>query len=105
VLNFDLTLSGVFKCVPLLNEVFEIVAPKCQLFNSVKTIAKFVLNLGVKNFDHLISILIHGGEKLGWAFRILLECLQHVLKMYTWSLSENIASVQFKCRLTGLLLR
>jgi hypothetical protein len=93
VLNFDLTLSGVFKFVPLLNEVFEIVAPKCQLFNSVKTIAKFVLNLGVKNFDHLISILIHGGEKLGWAFRILLECLQHVLKMYTWSLSENQASI------------
>jgi hypothetical protein len=38
VLNFDLTLSGVFKFVPLLNEVFEIVAPKCQLFNSVKTL-------------------------------------------------------------------
>ena len=37
VLSFDLTLSGVFKFVPLLNEVFEI-APKCQLFNSVKTL-------------------------------------------------------------------
>src|SRR5882757_4814263 len=33
VLNFYLTLSGVFKFV----------TPKCQLFNTVKTIVKFVL--------------------------------------------------------------
>ena len=64
-----------------------------------------MLNLGVKSFDLATSILIHGGEKLGWAIRIFLESLQHVLKMYTWSLSENQASVQFRCKLIGLLLK
>jgi len=98
----NLTLSGVFKSVLSPNEVFKIVATNCQLLNNVKTT---VSNLGVKCSKHLISILIHGGEKLCWAIRILLECLQHVLKMYTWSLSENLASVQFKCRLTGLSLK
>jgi hypothetical protein len=62
-----------------------------------------MLNLEVKSFNLVTSILIHGGEKLGWTIRILLESLQHVLKMYTWSSSENQASIQFRCRLVGLL--
>jgi hypothetical protein len=52
-----------------------------------------------------ISAVKQSGENLAWTIRILLESLQHVLKMYTWSLSENQASVQFKCRLIGLILK
>jgi hypothetical protein len=44
-------------------------------------------------------------EKLGFNIKIVLESLQHVLKMYAWSLSENQASVKFKCRLIGLFLK
>jgi len=53
----------------------------------------------------LSSAVIHSGEKLAWTIRILLECLQHILKMYAWSLSENQASIQFKCRLIGLMVK
>ena len=35
----------------------------------------------------------------------MLESLQHVLKMYTWSLSENQAPIQFRCRIIGLFLK
>jgi hypothetical protein len=45
--------------------VFKINAANYQLSNNVKTIIKFVLNLGVKSFNILSSALIHGGEKLG----------------------------------------
>src|ERR1700691_6070802 len=96
---------GVLAPVLPQNEVFKIVAVNCQLSNRVKTIINFVFNLGVKSFKILTSTLMHGGEKLAWTIRILLESLQHVLKMYTWSLSENLASVQFRCRLIGLLLK
>jgi hypothetical protein len=64
-----------------------------------------VLNLRVKSFKILTSTLIHGGENFTWTIRILLESLQHVLKMYTWYLSENQASIQFRCRLVGILLK
>ena len=53
----------------------------------------------------MTSAVTHGAEKLAWTIRILLECLQHILKMYAWSLSENQASVQFKCRLIALMLK
>jgi hypothetical protein len=85
--------------------VFKIDAANCQLFDMVKTIKNFVSNLGVKNFNNLSSALIHGGKKLGWTVRILLEALQHILKMYTWSLAESQASIQFRCRLAGLFLK
>jgi hypothetical protein len=68
---------------------FKIDAANCQLSESAEKILNFVLNLGVKIFNNSSSALIHGGEKLGWTVRFLLESLQHVLKMYTWSLSEN----------------
>src|SRR6202167_2822993 len=97
--------NEVFKSVLPQNGVFKIVAVNCQLSNRVKTIINFVFNLGVKSFKILTSTLMHGGEKLAWTIRILLESLQHVLKMYTRSLSENLASVQFRCRLIGLLLK
>ena len=87
------------------NEVFKIVTVNCPLSNRVKTIIKFVLNLGAKSFKILASTLIHGGENFAWTIRILLESLQHVLKMFTWSLSENQASIQFRCRLIGLMLK
>src|ERR1700734_4029879 len=87
------------------NGVFNIVTVNCQLANKVKVIINFVLNFEVKSCNFLTSTLIHGGEKLCWTIRLLLESLQHVLKMYMWSMSENQASVQFKCKLIGLLLR
>ena len=85
--------------------VFNNVIVNCQLFNGVKNTVGSLLNLGDKSFKFLTSTLIHGGKKLVWTIRILLESLQHVLKMYTWSLSENRASIQFRCRLIGLLLK
>ena len=101
----NLTLSEVHNFFLPPNGVFKIATANCQLFNNVKTIVKTVLNLGHKGFNHLISTLIHGGEKLCWTIRILLESFQHVLKVYTWSLSENLTSVQFRCKLTALLLK
>jgi len=86
------------------NEVFQIVAVNFQL-SRVKTIINFVINFGVQRFKMLPSTLVHCGEKLIWTIRILLESFQYVLEMYTWSLSENQASVQFKSRLLGLLLK
>jgi hypothetical protein len=103
--NKTLTLNGLFNFFLPPNGVFKIVTANCQSFNNVKTVVKIVLNLGVKGSKHLISTLIHGGEKLSWSIRILLECFQHVLKMYTWCLSENLSSVQFRCKLTALLLK
>ena len=44
-------------------------------------------------------------EKIRLSYQNLSECLQHVLQLYTWHLSENQASVHFKCKLTGLLLK
>src|SRR6202050_4668074 len=103
----------VFKIVIPQNEVDRSVLPQngvliianCQLSNKVKTIMDYLLNVAVKSSEFLPSILMHAGENLVWSIRILLECLQHVLKMYTWSLSENQASVQFRCKLIGLLLK
>ena len=82
--------------------VCKIDAVTCQLSDRVKIIINLGLNLGVKSFNLLISTLIHSGEKLGFTIRILLESLQHVLKMYTWSLSENQAVIQFTYRLVNL---
>jgi len=48
------------------NEVFKIVTVNCPLSNRVKTIIKFVLNLGAKSFKILTSTLIHGGENFAW---------------------------------------
>ena len=44
-------------------------------------------------------------EKLGFGIKIVMESLQYVLKMYAWSLSENQASVKFRCRLIELFLK
>src|ERR1700729_953694 len=96
---------GVFETILPQPEGFEIAPVNCQLFNRVKNIISYVLNFSVNGIKQLTSAVTHHGEKSGWAIRILLECLQHVLKMYTWSLSENQASIHFKCRLTGLLLK
>src|SRR5882762_8246053 len=87
------------------NEVFQIVAVNFQLSSRVKTIINFVINFGVQRFKMLPSTLVHCGENLIWTIRILLESFRYVLEMYTWSLSENQASVQFKSRLLGLLLK
>ena len=120
--NRVLPQNEVFRTVLLQNEAFEIVLPQnevnisvllqggifrvvivnWQLSNEVKVVIDFV---GVKSIKILTSTLVNGIEKLAWTIRILLEALQHVLKMYAWSLSENQTSVQFRCRLIGLLLK
>src|ERR1700734_1165631 len=115
VFKIVLPQNGVFRSRTILpqNEVFKIALPQngvtiivnYPLSSKVKTVMDYLLNVAVKSFEILPSTLIHAGEKLGWSIRILLECLPHVLKMYTWSLSENQASVQFRCKLIGLLLK
>ena len=111
VFNFALPQNGVFEVIlnktvfmPQ-NETFNNVTVNCQLSDRVKNAVNSLSNIAEKSMEFLISTLIHGAEKLAWTIRILLECLQHILKMYTWSLSENRASLQFKCRLIGLMLK
>ena len=93
----NLSHNGMFKSVP---------AYKCDsLSRRVQNMipeTNSILTIVVGSFKNLTSTLIHGGGKLGWAIRITLECLQHILRMYIWSLSENQASVSLKCRLIGL---
>ena len=93
-----LTQCVVLKFVPPQNGVFKFIFANCQLSNQIKTVM-------FKGFKLSSLTLIHAGEKLSWSIRILLERLQHVLNMYTWSLSENHTSVRFRCRLIGLLMK
>jgi hypothetical protein len=65
------------------SEVFNNVIVNCQLSNGVKDTVGSLLNFGDKSFKILTSTLTHGGKKLVWTIRILLESLRHVLKMYT----------------------
>ena len=102
VYRFVLPQVEVNRTVLSQTVVCKIDAVTCQLSDRVKTIINLGLNLGVKSFNLLTSTLIHGGEKLGLTIRILLESLWHVLKMYTCSLSENQAAIQFTCRLANL---
>ena len=84
------------------NEVLKSVPANCQLLCNLKIIVDFVLDVQVKGFRLWTWILLHGTEKLGFTIRIVMESLQCVLEMYTWSPSENQASVKFKCRLGGV---
>jgi hypothetical protein len=102
VYRFVLSQVEVNRTVLSQTVVCKIDAVTCQLSDRVKTIINLGLNLGVKSFKLLTSTLIHGGEKLDLTIRILLESLWHVLKMYTCSLSENQAAIQFTCRLANL---
>ena len=105
--------NGVFEVVLSQTEVNKIVSPQnennvivnCQLSNTVKNTVNSMLNIADKCMEFFTSAVICGAEKLAWMIQILLECLQHILKMYAWSLSENQASIQFKCRLIGLMLK
>ena len=121
VFKIVLPQKGVVKTILPQNEVFKNVLPQngvyrtvlpqkyCKfalaiynnMFRRVQKVTFVLLNL----FRNLASILIHGGEKLGWALRITLESLQHPLRMYTWSLSENQSSVNFRCRIIALFLK
>ena len=105
VFKFVLPQNGVFEIILSQNEMFNNVTVNCQLSNRVKNTVNFLLNDADKTMKIFILTVIHGAEKLAWTIRFLLECLQHILKMYTWSLSENKASIQFKCRLIGLMLK
>ena len=69
----NLTLSRVFNFFLPPKGVFKVVASSCRLFSIVETT---VSNLGLNGSKHLISTSIHGGEKLCWTIRILLEFLQ-----------------------------
>src|SRR5882762_8086923 len=101
---FEIVLSQneVNISVPLQGGIFGVVIGSWQLSNKVEAVIDFVR---VKSIKNLTSTLVNGVEKMGWTIRILLEFLQHVLKMYAWSLSENQTSVQFRCRLIRLLLK
>src|SRR5882762_3533501 len=105
VFKIALPQNEVYKTVLPKNGVFKIIAVNCQFFDRVAAMINFVQSLRLKGFKILTSTLIHGGENVGWTIRVLLESLQHVLKMYTWASSENQASIQFRCRLIGLLLK
>ena len=85
--------------------VFRVVVVNWQLSDDIKAVIDFVLSFGVKGFKILMSTLTDSGQKLGWTIRILLESLRHVLKMYTWSISESQASIQLRCKLIRLLLK
>jgi hypothetical protein len=104
---FGVVLSPIEVNITVLpqNWVFNNVISNCQLSNKVENTVNSLLNIGDESVMFLSSAVIHSGEKLAWTIRILLECLQHVLKMYAWSLSENQASIQFKCRLIGLMVK
>src|SRR6202050_4552826 len=113
--------NEVYRTILPHNEVFKIVLPHNGVYRTVlpQKYCKFVLAIYNNMFERmqkvtfvllnlfrkLPSILIHAGEKLVWALRITLESLQHPLRMYTWSLSENQSSVNFRCRITGLFLK
>jgi hypothetical protein len=97
--------NGVYRAVQPLNEVLKSVTANCQLSCNLKIIMDFVLDVQVKTFRFCTCILLHGTEKLGFFIKISMESLQHVLKMYAWSLSENQASVEFRCKLIELFLK
>ena len=101
---FEIVLSQIETDKTVLHQS-NIVTVNCQWLNSMKIALNFMSNIGDKITKNLTSAVTHGAEKLAWTIRILLECLQHILKMYAWSLSENQASVQFKCRLIALMLK
>jgi hypothetical protein len=96
-----LPLNEVFKSALPQNEVFNIFSVNCQFSGTVKTVMHSLLNI-VKSFQNLTSTVLCSGKKIGWSIRIILECFQHVFKMYAWSLSESWASIQLKCKLTAL---
>src|SRR5882762_11561811 len=77
--GFNLTLSGVFKTVPPQNEVLKFVLLHTEV------------NRTVLPLNGVFKFVLLDREKLAW--------------MYTWSLSENQSSVQFKCRLIALMLK
>jgi hypothetical protein len=97
------------------NEVFEIilahngynmtVLPYFGYYKSVNLPEWVFISYLNQKIRNLTSHLIYGGNQLAWAIRIALECLQHVLKLYTWLLSENQMSINFRCRLAGLFLK
>jgi hypothetical protein len=111
VLNVVLIPSGMLKFALPQNEVYKFVLPQDGVFksaamsNNMKFVASSLSNVGYRSLNFLTSILMHGVRNLAWSVRILLESLQHVLKMYAWSLSENQASIQFKCRLLALMVK
>src|SRR6266436_7315442 len=94
VFKFVLPQHEVFRTVVPRYGVFENITVKRQLFDSVKTVMYSLSNVGVKGISISTSTLIHGAEIFGWTIRIILECFLHVFEMYSWSLSENQASVQ-----------
>ena len=87
------------------NEVLKSVLANGLLFCNLKIIVDFALDVQVNGFRFWTWILVHGTKNLGFTIRIVIESLQHVLKMYTWSKAENQASVKFRCRLIELFLK
>jgi hypothetical protein len=74
--------NRVFEVVPSQTEVNKTVLPQNEMFNRVIHTVNSLLNIADKIMEFLISTVIHSAEKLAWTIRILLECLQHIWKMY-----------------------
>ena len=113
--------NEVFKIVQPQNEVYSNVLPQNEVIpvqiyfiNSEFLIKKMqniismlnsILTQSVKHFKNFPLFLAHGGKTIIWAIRLIPECLQHVLKMYIWSLAENKRSVRIRCKFVGLFLK
>jgi hypothetical protein len=82
VLKFVLPQNRVFEVVPSQTEVNKTVLPQNEMFNRVIHTMNSLLNIADKIMEFLISTVIHSAEKLAWTIQILLECLQHIWKMY-----------------------
>ena len=82
VFKFVLPQNRVFEVVPSQTEVNKTVLPQNEMFNRVIHTVNSLLNIADKIMEFLISTVIHSAEKLAWTIRILLECLQHIWKMY-----------------------
>ena len=76
------------------------IEPFC-LRNIVNLFLPFIITCSRGCKKLLPSILIHAGEKLVWALWITLQSFQHSLRMYTWSLFENQASVTIPVRMVA----
>jgi len=113
--------NEVFKIVQPQNGVYSSVLPQNEVIpvqihfiNSEFLIKKMqniisklnsILTQSVKHFKNIPLFLAHGGKTIIWAIRLIPECLQHVLKMYIWSLAENQRSVRIRCKFVGLFLK
>ena len=71
--------------------LFVVVLPQNEVLKSVPANCQLPCNI----LDFVLDVCL----------KIVMESVQDILKMYAWSLSENQASVKFRCRLIELFLK